>query len=122
MASESSIVVFLVSLLIGGLGIYVGAWFLASSRNYGHAVVTAALGSVAWWLVALFVGDVWLLGPVLVLLAYLGVIKVRYRTGWLTAAGIALVAWITVLVVLAILSAVGAGGFVRGDIPGVPNV
>lgn len=46
MALESSIVVFLVSLLIGGLGIYVGAAVLASSRDYGHAVVTAALGSV----------------------------------------------------------------------------
>lgn len=122
MAVGSSIVVFVVSLLIGGLGIYVGAAVLAASRDYGHAVVTAVLGSIAWWLVALLIGGVPLLGPLLVFLAYLGVIKVRYRTGWLTAAGIALVAWITVLVVLAVLSAVGAEGFVGVDIPGVPRV
>lgn len=122
MAVASSLVVFLVSLLIGGLGIYVGAWFLASSRDYGHAVVTAALGSFVWWLVALFIGGVPLLGPVVVFIAYLGVIKARYRTDWLTAAGIALVAWITVLVVLAVMSAVGAGEFGTVDIPGVPSV
>jgi len=122
MAFADSLVVFLVSLLIGGSGIYAGATVLASSRNYGHAVVTAALGALVWWLASLLIGGVPLLGPVLVFLAYLGVIKLRYRTGWITAAGIALVAWITVLVVLAILSSVGMGGVVQVDIPGVPGV
>lgn len=122
MSFTSSLVVFVVSLLIGGVGIYVGAALLASSRNYTHAVVTAALGSIVWWLVALLIGDIPVLGPVLVLLAYLAVIKMRYVTGWLRAGGIALLAWITVIVVLVILSAAGLDQFVAVDIPGIPNV
>jgi hypothetical protein len=33
--------VFVVSLLIGGQGIHVGASAIASSRDYGHAVVSS---------------------------------------------------------------------------------
>lgn len=120
--TSSSVVLFVVSLLIGGLGVYIGARLLAGSVDYGHAVVTAALGSLVWALASFFLGSVPLLGPLLVLLAYLGVVKWRYGTGWITAAGITLVAYITVLVVLAILSSVGAGSVVEVDIPGVPGV
>jgi hypothetical protein len=119
-ALENSLVVFVVSLLIGGLGVFVGASLLAGSRDYGHAVVTAALGSLVWAVVGFLIGGVPVLGPVLVFLAYLAVIKWRYRTGWITAAGITLVAYVTVLVVLAVLSDFGAG--IVTDIPGVPGV
>ena len=117
---ESSLLVFIVALFIGGLGVYIGARLLAGSRDYGHAVVTAALASLVWGITSFLIGDVPILGPVLVLLAYLAVIKWRYRTGWITAGGITLIAYVTVLVVLAILSDLGAG-LVR-DIPGVPGI
>ncbi|MFB6206603.1 MAG: hypothetical protein ABEJ05_08785 [Haloglomus sp.] len=117
---QNSLVLFVVSLLIGGLGVFVGASLLAGSRNYSHAVITAALGSLVWAVVSFLIGGIPVLGPVLVFLAYLAVIKWRYRTGWITAAGITLVAYITVLVVLAVLSDLGVG-LVR-DIPGVPGV
>ncbi len=117
---QNSLVVFVVSLLIGGLGVFVGARLLAGSRDYGHAVVTAALGSLVWAVVSYLIGGVPVLGPIIVFLAYLAVIKWRYGTGWITAAGITLVAYVTVLVVLAILSDLGAG--LVTDIPGVPGV
>jgi hypothetical protein len=121
-SASSSVVLFVVSLLIGGLGVYAGARLLAGSVDYGHAVVTAALGSLVWAVASFFLADVPLVGPLLVLAAYLAVVKWRYRTGWITAAGITLVAYITVLVVLAVLSSVGAGSIVDVDIPGVPGV
>jgi hypothetical protein len=119
-AVGNSLVLFIVTLLIGGLGIYVGASLVAGSRDYGHAVVTAAIGSLVWGITSFFLGGVPVLGPVLVFLAYLAVIKWRYRAGWITAAGIALVAYVTVLVVLALLSNLGAG--IVSDIPGIPGV
>jgi hypothetical protein len=118
---QNSLVVFVVSLLIGGLGIYAGARLLAGSVDYGHAVVTAALGSLVWAITGFLLGDIPVIGPIIVVLAYLAVIKWRYGTGWITAGGITLIAYVTVLVVLALLSELGAG-FVAVDIPGVPGV
>lgn len=119
-AFENSLVLLIVTLLIGGLGIHVGASLLAGSRDYGHAVVTAVIGSLVWGITSFFLGGVPVLGPVLVFLAYLAVIKWRYRAGWITAVGITLVAYVTVLVVLALLSNLGAG--IVSDIPGIPGV
>jgi hypothetical protein len=119
-AFQNSLIVFIVSLLIGGLGIFVGAKLLAGSGDYGHAVITAALGSLVWGITAFLFGDIPILGPVLVLLAYLAVIKWRYRTGWVTAGGITLIAYVTVLVVLTVLSDLGAG--LVTDIPGIPGI
>lgn len=117
MAFDGNLVVLVVSLFIGGLGIYAGAALLAGSRDYGHAVVTAAFGAIVWWLVGGLVGDMQLLGSVITLLAYLGVIKWRYRTGWLTAGGIALVAWIAAVVVLTLLADAGVTDFSAIGIP-----
>jgi hypothetical protein len=116
---QGSVITFVISLLVGGLGIYVGASILADEDDYGHAVITAVVGALVWAITAALLGDIPLVGPFLGLLAYLAVIKWRYRGGWLTAAGIALVAWIASLVVMSILAAVGVGGF---DVVGVPGV
>lgn len=119
MALIDSLIVFVVSLLIGGIGIYVGASVLANARDYGHAVITAGIGALVWTIVSGLVGGIPLLGPLLTLLAYLGVIKWRYRTGWLTAAGIALLAWVAAIVVLSILSTAGVAEFSATGIPRV---
>lgn len=118
MAPFDNLVVFVVSLLIGGLGIYVGGTVIVGVGDYGHAVVTALLGAVVWAVVGWLVGDMPLVGPVLTLLAYLAVVKWRYRAGWLEAAGIALVAWISALVVLYVLATVGVGDFGAIGVPG----
>ena len=122
MALVDSVVVLLVSLLIGGLGIHVGASVVAGARDYGHAVVTAAAGAVVWAVVGGLLGGIPLVGPALTLLAYLLVIRLRYRTGWVSAGGIALVAWLSVLVVLYVLATVGVTTFEAVNVPGVPGV
>lgn len=119
MAFVDNVVVLLVSLFIGGIGIYAGAAVLAKSRDYGHAVITAGIGAIVWAVVSALVGGIPLLGPVLTFLAYLLVIKWRYRTGWLTAGGIALIAWIAALVVLSLLASAGVTEF---SATGIPNV
>lgn len=112
----SSVVLFVVSLLVGGFGIYVGARFITGSDDYTHALVTAAVGALAW---AVF-SWVPLVGGILALLAYVWVINWRYKGGWVNAALIALVAWVaTIVVVFAIETA--APGIV-GDVVGIPGV
>jgi hypothetical protein len=119
MALFDSILVFAVSALIGGIGIYVGGQFIAGRGDYGHAVITGLVGALVWAVVSALVGWVPLLGPVLTLLAYVAVVKWRYRTGWLAAGGIALVAWLAALVVLYLLATVGFTGFEAIGVPGV---
>ena len=113
-----SVVGFVVSLLVGGLGIYVGGRLVAGVNDYGHAVVTALLGAVVWAVVGLFLGWIPLVGIVVTYLAYVAVVNWRYPGGWLDAAGIALVAWVASLVVLAVLSAVGVGSLSAFGVPG----
>jgi hypothetical protein len=116
MSGHPSLVVFVVSLLIGGIGIWVGARLFAGASSYAYAVVTAGLGALVWGLMSYLFGGS-LIGPVVTLLAYLAVIKWRYRTDWITAAGIALVGWISALVVLGALASVGVGSFRAIGIP-----
>jgi hypothetical protein len=113
-----SLLSFVVGLLVGGLAIHLAATVLVGASSYERALVTAAIASVAWALVSLFLGWIPLVGPLVVLLVYVGVINWRYRAGWLTSAGIAVVAWLASLLVLALLSTVGVGV----DVVGVPGV
>jgi hypothetical protein len=110
-----SIVAFLVALLVGGLAIYISARVVADVDDYSHAVITALLGAIAWALTA------WipLIGPIIALIAWVWVIKWRYPGGWVDAAIIGVVAWLSALVILYVLNAVlnlGVGAF------GVPGV
>lgn len=119
MAVLDTLIAFVVSLLIGALGIYVGARLLTGVEDYGYAIVTALIGAAVWFVVAFFFGWIPFLGPLLALVAYVAVINYRYPEGWLDAAGIALIAWITVLVVLYVLALVN---ITTGDAIGVPGV
>ncbi|RQH03360.1 hypothetical protein [Natrarchaeobius oligotrophus] len=112
-------VVFVVSLLIGALGIYVGARAIVGAGDYDHAIVTALIGAIVWAVVGFFVGWIPLLGPLLALLAYVAVINVRYPGDWTAAAMIALVAWVTVLIALYALAVIGVTGFDAVGVPGV---
>jgi hypothetical protein len=86
-----SLIVFVVSLLVGGLGIYAGSRVCTNTHSYERALVTALLGAVVWASAGFFVGWIPLFGPLLVLVAYLAVVNWQYPGGWATAAGIALV-------------------------------
>ncbi|WIV66191.1 hypothetical protein [Natrialbaceae archaeon AArc-T1-2] len=118
MAVIDSIVVFVVSLLIGAFGIYVGASVIVDVQDYTYAIITALLGAVVWGVVGFFFGWVPLLGPLLVLLAYLAVINARYPGGWVQAIAITLVAWISILIVLYILAFVDVTTFDAVGVPG----
>ena len=118
MALVDSLVAFVVSLLIGALGIYLGASVLTDVEDYTYAVVTALVASLVWIVVAFFVGWIPLLGALLALLAYVAVINYRYPGGWLDAIGIALIAWIASLVVLYVLALLEITTFSAIGVPG----
>ncbi|WP_121741825.1 hypothetical protein [Natronorubrum halophilum] len=115
----ASAIVFVVSLLIGALGVYVGARVIVGAGDYDHAIVTALIGAIVWAVVGFFVGWIPLLGPLLALLAYIAVINFRYPGDWTAAAMIGLLAWVTVLVVLYVLALLGITGFGAVGVPGV---
>lgn len=118
-----SVVVFVVSLLVGGAAIHLGATFALKGRDYSHAVVTALLGALAWTGVEVALAwasvDVGSLASVLALLVWVGVVKWRYRAGWLRAGVIGLFAWVAALVVLSLLSTLGVGAVDAYGVPGV---
>lgn len=118
MTLVESIVAFVASLLIGAAGIYVGARVIADVNDYSYAIITALIGSLVWIVVAFFLGWIPFLGPLLALLAYIGVINFRYPGGWVNAAGIGLIAWIASLVVLYVLAAVGITALEAIGVPG----
>lgn len=119
MAVIDTIVVFVASALVGGLGIYAGGRLLTDSRSYAHAVWTALVGALVWVITSTLFGWLPLLGTLITYLAYLAVIRWRYPGGWITAAGVALVGWLAATVVLAALAAVGIGGFSALGVPGI---
>lgn len=114
-----SLVVFVVSLLIGAIGIYLGAKVIVDSEDYTYALITALLGAIVWGVVGFFFGWIPLLGPLLVFVAYLAVINARYPGGWVDAAAITIIAWLSVLVVLYVLALLGVTGFDAVGVPGV---
>lgn len=96
-AFVDSIMVFVVGLLLGALGIYVGA--------------------PVWAIVSFLVGGIPFLGPVPAFVAYLGVIEWRYSGDRGDALSITLVAWV---VVAAVLYALTVANLASPDAVGVP--
>jgi len=110
---------FLVSLIIGAIAIHLGARLIVDSdAGYRRAAVTALIGAVVWSVVAFFFGWIPLLGPLLTLIAWIGIINWRYEGGWGTAAAIGIVAWLVALGILYALALVGLVGFEAIGIPG----
>lgn len=119
---ETSLLVFAVSLLIGGFAVSVGAKLAFKSKDYSHAVVTALLGAVAWSLVdALFsrLGVEGALASIAGLLVWVWVVRWRYRVGWFRASLIGIGAWLAALVTLALLALLNVGGLDAIGVPGV---
>lgn len=119
MALVDTIIVFVVSLLIGGLGLYVGASLLTDVEDYSYALVTAFIGALVWAIVGFFVGWIPFLGPLLAFLAYALVLHIRYPGGLVEAIGIALIAMVASLIVLYVLGVLGLTAFEAAGVPGV---
>ena len=113
-----SVVVFVVSLLIGALGVYSGARIITGHSDYTYAIIMALLGATVWVIVGHIFGWIPFLGPLLALLIYMAFINYRYPGGWLNAVLISLVAWIAAVVILYVLALVGIGAFEAIGIPG----
>ncbi len=112
-------IIFLISLLVGAIGIYAGVHLLVDRDvGFGNAAITALIGAIAWAVVSFFVGWLPLVGGLLTLLAWIGVINLRYPGDWGTAIGIGLVAW---LVAAAVLYALSTVGIVSPSALGVPG-
>ena len=118
MAILDSLFVFVVSLLVGGFAIYVAGRLVAGVDDYSHAVVTALLGALVWGILGFLVGWIPLLGPLVVLVVYVGVINWRYPGGWVQAVVIAVAAWLAALVVLFLLAVAGVSSFGAVGVPG----
>lgn len=115
----SAVFVFLVSLLVGTVAINAGARLLIDQdTGFRRAAVTALVGAIVYSIVGFLFGWIPLLGPFLMLLVWIGVINVQYPGGWLTAAGIGLVAWVAAVALLLVLSTLG---LVTPDALGVPG-
>ena len=98
----ASVLAFVVALLVGGLAIYLSARVVADVEDYSHAVVTALIGAIAWAIVA------WipLIGSLIALVVWVGVINWRYPGGWVDAGIIGFVAWLSALVIVFALATV----------------
>ena len=111
---DDSVVVFVVSVLVGGAAIHVAASHAVDAGEYGDAVLTALFGALAWALL----DPIPLVGPVVALLAWVAVIKWRYPTGWLRAGVVGGGAWAVATVVIAALALVGVGSLDALGVPG----
>lgn len=119
---ETSLIVFAVSLLIGGFAIHTGAKLAFASRDYAHAVVTALLGAVAWAIVDLVLAEVGaggVLASLAGLIVWVWVVRRRYSVGWFRAGVVGVGAWLAALIVLVILGLFGIGNLDALGVPGL---
>lgn len=119
---EDSLLVFGVSLLIGGFAIHVGSIIAFTSRNYSHAVLTALLGALAWAIVDFGLSELGVSGlpaSVAGLLVWIYVVRLRYSVGWIRAAIVAAAAWLAALFVLVLFAAFGVGNVEAFGVPGL---
>jgi len=114
MTAVGSVVAFLVSLLVGGLAIFVAASVVVGTRSYEYAVFTALVGAVVWALAEAFLTGIPVVGDLLPLVAWIWVIKWRYGGSWITAGLVGVLAWGAAVLVLALLPLAGI------DAVGVP--
>lgn len=111
---EDRLLTFAVSLLVGGMSLHVGTHVVSDTREYAHAVLTALLGALVWALLE----SVPLLGGLLAIVAWVAVVKWRYRLDWIRSSAVGIAAWATAVVVLAALELVGIGSVSALGIPG----
>jgi len=119
---DTTLLVFAISLLIGGFAISIGAKLAFKSRDYSHAVLTALLGAVAWGLVDAAFGRLGVQGALaslVGLVVWIWVVRWRYDVGWIRASVIGLGAWLAAVVTLSLLAVFGIDALDAYGVPGV---
>jgi hypothetical protein len=119
---ETSLFVLAVSLLVGGLAIHTGTKLALASKEFSHAVLTALFGAIAWAVVDILLTRVGASGwfvSLVGLVVWIWVVRRRYDIGWLRASVVGVGAWLSALIVLAVLALFGVGNLDAFGVPGV---
>lgn len=118
MALIDAAVAFATSLLIGSLAIHIAARLIVGETRFGEAVFTALIGALVWGAATLLFGFIPVLGPLIALIAWIAVINWQYPGGWIDSAILGLVAWVSALIVIYLLTLLGVGSLAALGIPG----
>lgn len=106
-STKNSFIAFLASLVAGAVGIYAGAMIVLGSADITTAILASLVGAAVWGLTSYFLGWIPLIGSLITFIAWLGAINWFFAGGWLTAAQIAIFAWVVSLLVTYLISAAG---------------
>lgn len=117
-STRNSVIAFLASLVAGAVGIYAGAIIVLGSASITTAVMASLVGAAVWGLTSYFLGWIPLIGSLITFVAWLGAINWFYAGGWLTAAQIAIFAWIISLLTTYLISAAGVTNTNALGVPG----
>lgn len=119
MAALDAGLVFVVSVLIRTVAILAGVRLIIDSdAGVANAFITALIGAAVWAIVSAFVGWLPLVGVLLMLIAWVGVLNWRYPGGWGTAGAVGFVAWVVAVLIVYALSLVG---IIAPDALGIPG-
>jgi hypothetical protein len=96
--SASSILIFLIGLLISTVVIYLSSLFLGTKRSFKLAFFTAIIGSIIYAIAHYLLGN-GLVPAVLGGLSWLIILKTIYKIGWIHALIMAIVIWVLTSIV-----------------------
>jgi len=103
--SATSIIIFLVGLLVSTLVIYVVTLFMRQRRSMKLSLFTAIIGSIVYGIAYVLLGNGYL-SAVLGGIAWLLALKAIYHMGWLKALIVAVGIWIITTVIGVLLPTV----------------
>jgi hypothetical protein len=92
-SNASSILIFLIGLLISTVVIYLSSLFLGTKRSFKLAFFTAIIGSIIYAIAHYLLGN-GLVPAVLGGLSWLIALKTIYKIGWIHALIMAIVIWV----------------------------
>lgn len=118
MGLTDSLIKFATGLVVGTLGIHLGAILVLGQSSIQTAAFTAVGGAVVWFLASHFFGWVPLLGIVLTFIVWLAFVNGQYPGGLRDAAKIAGIAWVASIVADQVLKMMGIR---NPDAVGVPE-